>query len=177
MEELIAKRYVKALLESGLSDRIETAIADLKGVATALEEPKVQELVENPLVPARRKYELLVAPIKDSLEPRIARTLELLSEKGRLNLVPAIVKILELEQRRSLNRFEGTVESEERLDEEALKKLADTLGRYSGAEVTLKQTREGVDGLRAEVEDLGLELSFSKSRLKEELLEYIQRAL
>jgi F-type H+-transporting ATPase subunit delta len=100
-----------------------------------------------------------------------------MSEKGRLDLVPELTGILAFESKKLSNKFEGTVEADEALPKGELKRLEEVLAKYSGAKIKLKQTSTSGDGLRVSVEDLGLELSFSKARVKSDLLDFIQRAL
>jgi len=177
MNDLIAKRYAKALMELVPAKELPAVMQSLQALSAALESPKAQELLESPLVSNSEKFAQLVAPLKDQLDARLYRLLEVMSEKGRLDLIPELSQILAFEDKRRSNRFEGEVEADENLPKEKIKELETILGSYSGAKIKLKQTKNDGDGLRVSVEDLGLELNFSKSRVKADLLDFIQRAL
>ncbi|WP_292654432.1 F0F1 ATP synthase subunit delta [Nitratifractor sp.] len=177
MNELIAKRYAKALQELIPEKELPAQLQVLRQLEDSLNDPKAKELVRSPLVRGDEKFRLLVEPLKKKVDPRLYRLLEIMSEKGRLDLVPALNAILDYEIKRLKNRFEGTVEADSKLPKEKVAELESLLGDYSGAKIKLKQTGDKTDGLKVEVEDLGLELNVSKSRLKAELLDFIQRAL
>ena len=177
MNELIAKRYAKALMELVPQKELAEQLETLRKLQESFSSPEAAELIASPLVSNSRKFELLVAPLKEKIDQRLFRLLEVMSEKGRLDLLPDLTEIFAFEVKKQSNRFEGTVEADEALPKEELKRLEEVLGRYSGAKIKLKQTSKNGDGLRVSVEDLGLELSFSKTRVKSDLLDFIQRAL
>ena len=177
MNDLIAKRYAKALMELIPQKELSSQLKILEELSELFRRPEVAELIASPLVSNERKFELLVAPLREKLDERLTRLLEVMSEKGRLGLLPELTGILAFESKKLSNKFEGTVEADEALPKEELKRLEEVLAKYSGAKIKLKQTSKSGDGLRASVEDLGLELNFSKSRVKSDLLDFIQRAL
>ncbi|NPA50313.1 MAG: F0F1 ATP synthase subunit delta, partial [Epsilonproteobacteria bacterium] len=51
------------------------------------------------------------------------------------------------------------------------------LSKYSNATIKLIPKESDYDGVRVEVEDLGIELNFSKSRVKEALIQFIEEAI
>lgn len=177
MKELIAKRYAKALMESSSAKEIKAQLAALQALRETLSEKELSEIVESPLVPGGRKFELLIAPLEGKIDGKLFNLLKVMSEKGRLDLIPDLAEILAFEVKRESNRFEGVVEADDALDKEEIKRLEKILDRYSGAEIKLKQINDSGDGLHVAVEDLGLELSISKSRIKSDLLDFIQKAL
>ncbi len=105
------------------------------------------------------------------------KLLELMSQKGRLDIVPVLADILSSELKRRENRYQGVVEADKKLSKSEIKKLQDVLKKYSGAEISLNQIDDKSDGLKVKVDELGLELNYSKAKLKSELLEFIQKAL
>jgi F-type H+-transporting ATPase subunit delta len=177
MNDLIAKRYAKALMELVPQKELASQLEVLGQLSALFRQPETAELIGSPLVSNAQKFDLLVAPLKKKLDARLYRLLEVMSEKGRLDLVPELTGILAFESKKLSNKFEGTVEADEALPKGELKRLEEVLAKYSGAKIKLKQTSTSGDGLRVSVEDLGLELSFSKARVKSDLLDFIQRAL
>ena len=51
------------------------------------------------------------------------------------------------------------------------------LEKYTGSTITLKQEKTDLDGLRVSVDDLGIEVNFSKQRVKEQLIDFIKKSL
>lgn len=177
MNELIAKRYAKALMEVSSSKELKEQLAALQSLRKVLALPESVEVVESPLVSGSKKFTLLIEPLEGKIDQKLFNLLRVMSEKGRLDLVSDLADILAFEVKREKNSFEGVVEADEELKKDEIKRLEKVLNRYSGSEIKLKQINTSGDGLYVAVEDLGLELSISKSRIKSDLLDFIQRAL
>ncbi len=177
MIELVAKRYAKALMEINGGKKIDAFIAALEGVTAALETPKGKEIIASPLVSAEDKVSLITESLGKKADPLLKELIKVMGEKGRLGLIPELTSILKFEKKKESNSFVGRVESRNTLDATELKNLEETLSRHSGAQITLEQVKSDLNGVKVEVEDLGLELNFSKDRVKAALLDYIQKAL
>ena len=177
MNSLIAKKYAKALLGlEGISlDEISEQLKAISNVIVS--DSNVKEFLNSPLIKSEKKYEAIVAPIKDKLDSKIVALLELMAQKGRLNLLPELNELLSKEIMIKSNKFKGVVESNEELDDTLKEKLEQKLATYSGAEVELETKKSDINGVKVEVSDLGLELNFSKKSVKRALLEHIQKAL
>jgi F-type H+-transporting ATPase subunit delta len=177
MESIIVKKYAKALLEiEGIS--LEEILNQLSLLSSIIESDKeVQEFLTSPLIRNEKKYEALVAPIADKLDKRVVALLKLMAEKGRLHLIPELTRLLEKEIMIKSNKFNGIVESNEDIDKPLIKKLEKKLSEYSKAKIKLNTIKTDLDGIKVEVNDLGLELNFSKQSVKNALLEHIRKAL
>jgi len=75
------------------------------------------------------------------------------------------------------NKYDGVLKSKETLDAKALSNLEKTLKKYTGSTIKLKQEKTDLDGLRVSVDDLGIEVNFSKQRVKEQLIDFIKKSL
>ena len=177
MVELVAKRYAKALMEIEAGKKIESFITALEGIASALEDPKAKEIIASPLVSSEDKVALITEALGKKADPVLVQLVKVMGEKDRLGLIPELASILKFEKKKESNSFVGQVESSNTLDEAELKSLEQALSKHSGAEIKLEQIKSDLNGVKVEVEDLGLELSFSKDRVKAALLDYIQKAL
>ena len=177
MEKLIAKKYAKALMESGDDAVLSTRLEALNAVASALEEPRAREVILSPLVDRNEKAGLILASLGNDADPVLVKLIELMAQKNRLGLIPEMVDMIAFERKKASNRFEGTIYSDETLSAEAIKKLEASLEKYSGAVIPLDQVQNDQPGLKVEVEDLGIELSFSRDKVKHALIDHIQKAL
>ena len=175
--ELVAKRYAKALMEIDAGKKIDAFIDILGAVASALEDPKAQEIIASPLVSSEDKVSLITESLGKKADPILKELIKVMGEKGRLGLIPELTAILKFEKKKESNSFVGHVESRNVLDAVELKSLEDALSKHSGAQIVLEQVKSDLNGVKVEVEDLGLELNFSKDRVKTALLDYIQKAL
>ena len=75
------------------------------------------------------------------------------------------------------NQYEGVLKSSEKLGQDELSKLEKTLKTYTGSEIKLTQEKTDLEGLRVSVDDLGIEVNFSKQRVKEQLIDFIKKSL
>jgi len=177
MEELIAKRYAKALLDISDEKSLETILEELNALSESLSSKEIADAISNPLISNESKFETLILPLKDKMDKNLFRLVEIMSENGRLSLIPTLKDILEFEIKKRGNKFEGSIESDGTLKAEDIKKLEDRLSEYTGAQISLKEIAKDKDGLKVEVEDLGIELSYSKERVKADLLAFIEQGL
>jgi len=177
MIELVAKRYAKALMDGNDSDKIDSYIVSLDSISAALSTPKAKEVIASPLIATTDKVSWIVDALGEDSDPILVKLIEIMGEKGRLNLIPELTSILKFERKKESNSFVGRVESQNELSSSQIEKLEKTLSVHSGAKIKLEQTKSDLNGIKVEVEDLGLELNFSKDRVKASLLDYIQKAL
>jgi F-type H+-transporting ATPase subunit delta len=175
--ELIAKKYAKVLIELESEKELKGSLDALKALSATLSEPKVKDIISSPLVSNAQKFELFIKPLEKKLDKNLYKLLELMSQKGRLGIIPMLLDIVSSELKKRANRYQGVVEADKKLSKDDIKKLQNILKKHSGADIELKQINSKSDGLKVKVDELGLELNYSKSRLKSELLEYIQKAL
>ena len=176
MDKLIAKKYAKALMGSGDAAALATRLETLKAVAAALDTPKVRDVIRSPLVPKQQKADLILTALGKGSDPILAKLVELMAQKNRLDLIPDMVAMIAFEQKKASNRFAGTVHTDTVLGPDAMHKLQASLAAYSGAEIALDQIPSDQTGIKVEVEDLGIELSFSRDKVKQALIDHIQKA-
>ncbi len=177
MDSAVARMYAKALLKlEGVS--IEDTLQVLRALSDAIvNDKKIQDFLTSPLIKKGEKFQVLITPVADKLDKKVVNLLTLMSQKDRLIFIPEMTQILEKEMRLQSNSFEGVVESKEEISKELLEKLEKKLSNYANATIHLNPIQSEIDGVRVEVSDLGLELSFSKAMVKEALLKHIQKAL
>ena len=177
MEELIAKRYVKALV-SVLDKKALNKTADIfSQLALEFNNDKFKEIVNNPDVSDTIKEEILLAGVKSAKSAVIDNLIKLLVEKKRLNIIPAISYELKQEMARMAKSYTGQVLSNSDIDAKVLAGLSKDLGKKLDAKIVLELKKTDFDGIKVEVEDLGVEINFSKTRLNTQLVEHILKAI
>jgi len=174
MEELIAKRYAKAL--SASTKDVNSLVAKLNVLSEVLSNNEIQTILLSPIVDADKKTQMVLAGLNDK-DKVLNNFVKLLGEKKRLDLLPAITKVLNAEIQKESNVYEGVLSSSKKLDDKKVAKLEKTLSKYTGATIKLKQQKSDLDGLRVSVDDLGIEVNFSKERVKEQLIDFIKKSL
>ncbi len=177
MDMLIAKRYVKALVEAVGDKKVSAATKTLEKISKAFEEEKFAQVMISPEVKKSQKEELVLAVAGQKCDRKIVNFVKVLGEHGRLGLIPEIVRQLQKELQRRANRYEGVVESSVKLDKKLISELESSLSKYVDATVVLRSVKSKSDGIKVVIEDLGLEASFSKERIASDMINHILKAL
>ena len=175
MEELIAKRYASAL--SSVSKNLPAILEVLNVLTEVTSTSEVQSALTSPIISSEKKTEMILSTLGENADASLVNFIKILGENNRLELIPAIAKVLNADVQKVSNTYEGLLYTKENLDAKALSDLEDTLQTYTGSTINLKQETSDVDGLHVSVDDLGIEVNFSKQRVKEQLIDFIKKSL
>jgi len=175
MEELIAKRYATAL--SSVSKDVSGITEVLNVLSEAIKSEEIAAVLASPIVDSDKKTEMILATLGKKADTVLVNFIKILGENKRLELIPAIVKVLNAGLQKESNQYEGVLKSKKKLSKEELSELEATLKRYTGSTIKLTQEKTDLDGLRVSVDDLGIEVNFSKQRVKEQLIDFIKKSL
>lgn len=176
MEELIAKRYVQALLSVADENERPVYIASLNSIASSLNDPQVLVMIQSPMISDNLKVDTILSVLGNNADKKLVNFIKILGEKKRLALIPAIAEMLNAQMQKESNAYDGIVKSKKTLDVDAIAELEETLKRYTGSSIKLNQVKSDLDGLKVDVEDLGIEVNFSKERVKEQLIDFIMKS-
>ena len=174
MEELIAKRYAQAL--SSVSKDLPGVLEVLNVLSGVVSSSEIKSTLRSPIISSENKTEMILSAVGDE-DMTLVNFIKILGENGRLDLIPAITKVLNSDQQRVSNEYEGVLKSASSLDEATLANLEETLKKYTGSTIKLTQEKSDLDGVRVSVDDLGIEVNFSKQRVKEQLIDFIKKSL
>lgn len=175
--ELIAKRYIKPLIELCDQNELDNLSELLNSIASAFENDKFVTIMRSSDVSDADKT-ALVLDMAAPANSKIANNLiKLLAENGRLNLVPALAHELAHEIARIKRLYKGRVYCNSAIDQNSIDAIARDLGNKVGATISLEFVASNFDGVRVEVDDLNIEINFSKSRLNAQLVEHILKAI
>jgi len=174
MEELIAKRYAQAL--SSVSKDLPGIVEVLNVLSEAISSAEIKSTLISPIISSESKTEMILSALSDD-DSTLVNFIKVLGENKRLDLIPAITKVLNTDQQRVSNEYEGVLKSTSSLDQAALADLEKTLEKYTGSKIKLTQEKSDIEGLRVSVDDLGIEVNFSKQRVKEQLIDFIKKSL
>lgn len=178
MEELIAQRYVNALLGVSNKDSLKGYVESLSSLSEAIcNNASLGEVLRSPIVQNDKKTTFLVEALGKKADSILVNFIKILGEKKRLTLIPVIVKLLKAQLQKESNVYQGIIQSKKPLDKGEITHLQETLSTFTGSTVLLSQDVKEIDGLRVLVEDLGVEVNFSKQRVKEQLIDFINRSL
>ena len=177
METMIADRYVKALSSVMDQASLENTKTFFDALTAAYSDKKFANLMNDPLVAASKKEALLLSIVENAQSSAINNLIKLLVENRRVALIPAIAESLRLTLAAMNKTYSGCVYSNTEVDASTLQALSGDLGKKMDATITLAYVASDYDGIKVEVEDLGVEVSLSKSRLNAQIIEHILKAI
>jgi len=178
MEELIAKRYVNALVDSTTKKQRADFSKIFLGLAEAFSDAVVSEKLSSPLISNNQKTAMVVEGLGADADVKLVNFIKIIGENGRLDLLPTIAKVLKQAIQIETNKYEGVVTTGTKLKAAELKELQESLAKYTnGASIKLTQKISDVKGIKVSVEDLGIEVNFSNQRVKEQLIDFITKSL
>lgn len=175
--ELIAKRYIKPLMETYDQSSLEN-LADLLGnVAKAYDDQKFIAIMNSNDVNANAKCQLVLDMVAPANSSTVNNLVKLLAENGRLQLIPVLASELKRSIAISKRMYKGRIYSNTVVDQASVDLIARDLGTKTGTTITLDYVASDYDGIRVEVDDLNVEINFSKSRLNAQIIEHILKAI
>lgn len=177
MEELIAKRYIKALKVGSDAASMENTLLVFSALAESFKNERFIQIVDNPSVSLKDKSEILLEAVKSAKSEKINNFIKLLVEKKRINIIPAIAEELRKDVAESTKTYSGVIYSDSDIDAKVIQELSDGLGKKFDASMSLSFVKNNFDGIKVDVEDLGVEINFSKTRINKQIIEHIIKAI
>lgn len=177
MEEVIAKRYVKAFTDNMSLDELKELSTLFSVLAQAFSEKKFNDMMCSPHVSSEEKIAVLVAVAAKAESQKLTNFLKVLVEKKRLSLIPAIAECLRRDIADNTKTYTGTVYSNSEIETQILKDLSTGLGGKFGSSIELEFVKSDFDGIKVDVADLGVEINFSRTRINDQIIEHIVKAI
>jgi len=177
MEAMIAQRYVKALASVLDQASLENVKTLFEALADAYNDKKFADLMNDPHIDAAVKESMLLSIVESAQSGAVNNLIKLLVEKRRIALIPEMAEAFRLSLAAMNKTYEGSVYSNTAVDAATLEALSSDLGKKMDATISLAFVASDYDGIKVEVEDLGVEVSLSKSRLNAQVIEHILKAI
>ncbi len=176
MSILIAKRYVKALIEKR-DIKVTTIIEEqLQIISSAYINEKFLSIISSVDVTIERKVELILSFIDEPLDA-VKNLIVLLGQNRRLDIIPAISKELTKQIAVLKNSYDGVVYSNESLSSDYLTDMENSFSKKFNIELSLKNVVCDYDGIKVDIDGLGIEIGFSQERLKSQMIDHILKAV
>ena len=176
MVDLVAKRYVKALMVGSDTQKLTTIYDELKVISTAFADDKFLLIIGSSDVDSDKKVELILSFV-DNCSQTVANLIKLLAQKKRLDIIPDIVKELKFEIAVLTNTYDGVIYTSQKLADDEVEKLTNQFAKKFDVNLTLNQNICDYDGIKVDIDGLGCEISFSKERLRTQMIEHILKAV
>jgi F-type H+-transporting ATPase subunit delta len=177
MNDLVAKRYVKALVDGRDSKTINTISNKLNVISSAFADEKFNSIVSSPEVAVNSKVDLVISLCDAANDGALSNFIKLLGEKRRLSLLPFIAKELSTQIAKMNNSYVGVVYTNQELSNDYVSSIEEQFSKKFDVKLSLSQNVCDYDGIKVDIDGLGVEISFSKERLKSQLIDHILKAV
>jgi len=177
MEELIAKRYIKALIDGEKLSAIEAMAVVFSTLANSMKDNKVSTIINNPDIKSADKATILLDAVKNVKSDKINNLIKLLAENKRIDIIPVIAEQIKKEIAKLTKKYSGVVYSNTKIDAKLITQLSNGLSKKFNSKISLTYKKDSFNGIKVDVEDLGIEINFSKDRINNQMIEHILKAI
>jgi F-type H+-transporting ATPase subunit delta len=177
MNDLVAKRYVKALIEGRDIQVINSLSNSLNMISSAFGDEKFISIISSPEIADFAKVDLIISLVDTVNDNTLKNFVKLLGEKRRLSLLPFIATELNTQIAKINNSFVGVVYTNLELSSDYVSSIEEQFSRKFDVKLSLSQKVCDYDGIKVDIDGLGVEISFSKERLKSQLIDHILKAV
>lgn len=176
MIDLVAKRYVKALMSDRDNAGLTAVYNELKEISSAYTDEKFSLIISSTEVESSKKVELILSFI-DKCSEATTNLVKLLGDNKRLAIIPAIVNELESELSVLNNSFKGVIYTNEELEQSDVDTINSQFAQKFKVDLELTQNICDYNGVKVSIDGLGVEVGFAKSRLKSQMIDHILKAV
>ena len=174
---LIAKRYVKALVKNRDINHIAKINEQLQFIASAYGDIKFLDIINSIDVTTYKKVDLLLSFIGSDNDYLVNNLLILLGQNRRLVLLPSISIELNKQYAVLINQYSGNVYSNVILSNNYITEVQNKLASKFGVNLQLTNIICDYDGIKVDIDGLGVEISFEKNKFKSQMIEHILKAV
>lgn len=177
MEELIAKRYIKALKQSSDAKTMQNMTVVFSALAESFKDARFVEIIDSPIVSKEEKQDILLAAVKPVKSESLDSLVKVLVEKNRVSIIPALAEGMRKDTANTSKTYSGVVYSDSDIDAKVMQDLSSGLSKKFDSSISLDFIKNDFDGIKVDVEDLGIEINFSKTRINNQIIEHIVKAI
>lgn len=176
MSNIIAKKYVKAIVEEFKGEDLTKLVDLLSDLAKAFGNAKFSEIIGSSTISNSQKTDFVLSMLKGQNQ-KVLNFFKILSQNKRLSLIPEILEDLKTKISMDKNEYSGKVYSKNEISDAELKDLENKFSKKFDAKIKLEAVKSDYNGIKIDIEGLGVEISFSIDRLKSKMSEYILKAI
>lgn len=179
MVEIIAKKYSKAIVEDIGFAELESFLKNFKKLAEPFYVKEFLDIVNSPCISKDEKQDFLLqfADKKYTNFEKIKNFVRLLAENNRLNVIPSICELLQTNIDEQNNSYIGILYLNKEADSVSIDKIKKNLSERLNIDLDIQQRIVDIEGIKLTIEDLDVEVSFSKEYFLNELKSHILKAI
>ena len=177
MVDQIAKRYTQALIEGASTTDLLAFKAVFASLSQALADQKVKSVFFSPYMSDPERESILLEAVESAKSDKVNNIVKLLVEKRRVDIVGNISDTLTRLVAEQEKSFDGKIFSSSKVSSDAVKGFETNIGKKVDAKVNFDVVQNNYSGLKVEVEDMGIEVSFSKSNVRHQMIQHILKSI
>jgi len=176
MSTKIAKKYVNALIKSCNEKELNSYFKELIRLSSLYHEEKFLNIISSPDVKNAEKEKFILSLNQDK-DQKFINFLKLICENDRLDLLPLVCDELRYQVAVENNKFDGVIISDFSITAKKIKTLEESFSKKFDTDIKFSKSKDKYPGVKVEIDDLGVEVSFSLERLKAQMSEHILKAI
>ena len=176
MHEVVAKKYVGALLSSLDASEIAQIDSALSDIKSAFASSKFVDIINLPSLSAEKKAEFLLRLVECN-SAKFSNFLLTLTKAKRFAVLPDISKEFSYQKALRDNKFKGAIFSSFELKKKKKKELEDKFSKKLNANIEFESKKVDYNDIKKKLSDMGFEASLSMKLIKEKLTEHILKAI
>ncbi|MEA1915748.1 MAG: F0F1 ATP synthase subunit delta [Campylobacterota bacterium] len=176
MSNLVAKRYVKALLDGRDIESASAVAVELNTISKAYAQDKFVEILMSTEVDSKAKEDLIFSLV-DNCSDTTKNLIKVLNVNKRLDIINVVSDELNKDIAVLTNNFTGVIYTNNKLLKKYVTSIEKQFSKKFGVELALTQNVCDYDGIKVDIEGLGVEIAFSKDRLKSQMMNHILKAV
>ncbi len=177
-ENVIAKKYAKALASVCNADELVNIYDVYNEISKAFSIKKMYYIVNSHVITKDEKISFIKSLINKNINEYADRLLSILIKNDRSCLLPFVTLELKKIIDSKSNTYIATLYVKTKLDNDSIYRIQNNLGKKLGVTLSIMQEIDSnIDGIKLEVIELGIEVSFLKNRFTQELKDFILKAV
>ena len=156
MKELVARKYVKALVSDLDKDDFNKFTTKLQEIANAFANEKFQNIIISPNLKNSEKVDFVLSLVGEA-DQKFINFIKLLGENKRLDILPSIVSELLAQKSKMDNVFYGKIYGGSQISQTQISELENSFSKRFNAKIILKPVKSDYNGIKIELDDLGVE--------------------
>ena len=177
MKEIVAKRYAKSLVEEFELDDLKNISEILEALSVIVKDKALYIKVFAPDISKEDKESFILDAIKGAGSEKLNNFFKILVSNDRIDTIPYIADEIKSYIADATKTYSGIVYSSDDIDGSILSKLSEGLGKKFDSNIDLSYKKSDFDGIKVDVDGLGVEINFSKDRINKQIVEHILQAI
>lgn len=179
MVEIIAKKYSKAIVQNVGFSELEPFLKNLKKLAEPFHIEKFLDIINSPCISKSDKQDFLLQFLdkKHASFEKIKNFIGLLAENDRFDIIPSVCELLQSNIDEQNNSYVGVLYLNKEGDSASIDKIKKNLSERLNIDLDIQQRIVDIEGIKLIIEDLDIEVSFSREYFLNELKSHILKAI